>query len=1036
MKKNLQFLFSSWFMGLLFIAFAISMAVATFIENDYTSVVAMKWVYGSKWFELILLLLIVNLIGQIVINKLYLKNKLSILLFHLSFILIIIGAAITRYTGFDGSIHIREGQSESICATTENYLHVTIKDKSGKQIYQNQKPLLITPVSIDRYSKNIVVENNKYDLKLVGYIANAIKTLVDVPNGKPIIALMPTASGTMGSMMGRQINFLSEGEVQNINGSLIGFNLNDSLTASITFDKDSFYIQSKVDVSVVNMLTQKPLIHKAGEKFALKPTMIYNIEQASFVIQKLSPSGLIKPISHQPRKGSGPAQSVLEFELKSGDKVTDLYVWADSDLEGTKAIYNDQNYNIEVAYGPKEVKLPFELKLEKFVLERYPGSSSPSSYKSEVKLVDSEQGIEKPYSIYMNHILKHRGYRFYQSSYDKDEKGTILSVNKDRAGMFVTYSGYILLFLFIILSLFNKSSLLKNITINAWKYSGKKIGVTILAIFLSSTVSFGNEDKLVIDKSVADNMGKLLVQDQKGRTKPLFTLSDDIIRKVTKKNNFESYSSMQVFLGFYTDFDHWKEVPLIKVANSDLAKVIEIEGDYATFTDIVDLNNNAYKLGKYVNEVYAKPEGSRNKFDKEVIKLDERINVLYMIYTGDFFKIFPLKDKSTKWGSPTEAIKFAESKDDSLYLYNIMGMIVESSKRAAISKNYKEVNELVSSISDYQRKFSNYELPTERKVGIEVFYTKSKVFERLFPYYATIGFIMIFMLIFGIVSGKAIYNRFMKYLSILLYVGFAVHTIALILRWYISGHAPMSNGYESMLFISWATLLAGFIFGKKSHFVLPASAVLSALTLLVAHLSFMDPEITNLVPVLKSYWLTLHVSVIISSYGFLGLGAVLSLLVMFLYMLRDPQNSKRINAAIDELTVVNYKTLTIGLYFLTIGTFLGAIWANESWGRYWGWDPKETWSLITMIIYSFVIHSRMIKPFRSVYTFNLLSLFAFSSVLMTYFGVNYYLSGMHSYASGDPIPVPTFVYITVVALIALSIFALIKYNKEKVIVKE
>jgi cytochrome c-type biogenesis protein CcsB len=203
------------------------------------------------------------------------------------------------------------------------------------------------------------------------------------------------------------------------------------------------------------------------------------------------------------------------------------------------------------------------------------------------------------------------------------------------------------------------------------------------------------------------------------------------------------------------------------------------------------------------------------------------------------------------------------------------------------------------------------------------------------------------------------------------------------------------------------------------------------MTLMVAHLSFMDPEITNLVPVLKSYWLTLHVSVITGSYGFLGLGAILGLITMILLLLSNDRNRERISGTIDELTVINYKTLTLGLYFLTIGTFLGAVWANESWGRYWGWDPKETWSLITIIIYSIVIHSRNIPGMKDIFTFNLLSLFAFSSVLMTYFGVNYYLSGLHSYAAGDPVPVPSFVYIALILLSALSLVAYMKYNANK-----
>jgi len=303
------------------------------------------------------------------------------------------------------------------------------------------------------------------------------------------------------------------------------------------------------------------------------------------------------------------------------------------------------------------------------------------------------------------------------------------------------------------------------------------------------------------------------------------------------------------------------------------------------------------------------------------------------------------------------------------------------------------------------------------------------IFERLFPFYAITGLLMLIGLIIMVIKGKKSVPLFVRILSWILFSGFLFHTFGLAIRWYIAGHSPMSNGYESMIFISWVTLLAGFIFSRRSTFALPATAVLAGMTLMVAHLSFMDPEITNLVPVLKSYWLTLHVSVITGSYGFLGLGAVLAIISMILLSLSDKKNVERISATIDELVVINYKTLTLGLYLLTIGTFLGAVWANESWGRYWGWDPKETWSLITIIVYSFVVHSRLIPGMKDIYTFNLLSLFAISSVLMTYFGVNYYLTGLHSYAGGDPVPVPVFVYVAVAVLVSLSVVAYMKYRK-------
>jgi cytochrome c-type biogenesis protein CcsB len=390
-------------------------------------------------------------------------------------------------------------------------------------------------------------------------------------------------------------------------------------------------------------------------------------------------------------------------------------------------------------------------------------------------------------------------------------------------------------------------------------------------------------------------------------------------------------------------------------------------------------------------------------------------------------RLFPLKNGKNDWGSQQEAIQNPKSKDDSLFLKSIIPVLSD----ALQTNNLTNIRRVTESITMYQKRFSQYALPSESRTNAELLYYKFGIFERLFPIYATIGLAMLIGLIIMVIKGKKGTSLFVRVLGWLLFAGFLFHTLGLGLRWYIAGHAPMSNGYESMIFISWATLLAGFIFSRKSAFALSAAAILSSMTLMVAHMSFMDPEITNLVPVLKSYWLTLHVSVIISSYGFLGVGAILGLISLILLCLSNDKNREMISDTIDELTVINFKTLTLGLYFVTIGTFLGAVWANESWGRYWGWDPKETWSLITIIIYSIVIHSRRIPGMKDIFTFNLISLFAFSSVLMTYFGVNYYLSGMHSYASGDSAPVPSYVYIIVIVLAALSFVAYSKYKTGK-----
>jgi len=902
-------------MGVLFLLFAVAMAVATFIENDFGSVAAYNMVYSAKWFELVLLLLAVNLIGQLFILKLYKIRKLPVFMFHIAFIIMIFGAGITRYFGWEGTIYIREGEEQNICYSNNKYIGYTIKDNKGAIISSQFEKYSMTSVSADNYKENISINNKDYELSLARIIPNADEVI--------------------------------------------------------------------------------------------------------------SEKGTIKAVAINPdERNTG--QNAFIFNLTYGNESKTVYLWDMYSKRVATASCQIDGNEVELSYGSKSILLPFSIKLNNFILDRYPGSNSPMGYKSDVVLIDSKEDIEKPFMIYMNNVLKYKGYRFYQSSYDTDEKGTILSVNHDMAGMIVTYTGYALLFFFIILSLLNRKAVFRNINPGYWKSSIRKTVSTLILILSISGLSSLNAQKLVPDKSVSEEFGKVLVQDQKGRTKPLFTLSNDILRKVARENDFKGFSSMQVFLGFYLDFNNWKDVPVIRVSNKDLQDKLGIRGKLASFSDFVDINGNgSYKISKEVNEAYTKAPGQRNKMDKEVMKVDERVNIVYTIYQGGFLKLFPLKDGTNNWGSSEEALIKAISNEDSLYLKSIIPVLVD----AIQTNNIAVTRQVTESIIGYQKKFTEYDLPSDTKTNAELLYYKLSIFERLFPYYGTMGLLMLIGLITLVIRGRKEISLFSKVLGWLLFAGFLFHTFGLALRWYISGHSPMSNGYESMIFISWVTLLAGFIFSRRSAFALSATGVLAAMTLMVAHLSFMDPEITNLVPVLQSYWLTLHVSVITGSYGFLGLGAILGLITMILLALSNNKNRERISNTIDDLTVINFKTLTLGLYLLTIGTFLGAVWANESWGRYWGWDPKETWSLITIILYSIVIHSRMIPGMKDIFTFNLISLFAFSGVLMTYFGVNYYLSGLHSYAGGDPVPVPSFVYISVVILAALAFVAYIKYIK-------
>ncbi len=1009
-------------MGVLFVIFAVSMAVATFIENDFGSSAAYNMVYNTRWFELILLLLVVNLIGQLIVFKLFKKTRLTGALFHLSFVVMILGAGITRYFGWEGTIHIREGEVQDKCFSTDKYIGYSIKDQNGNLVAQDMEKYSMTSVSAENYEKNISLNNNNYQLVLSKILPNASEVISENPEGTPVVSLVLTKD-----MITQDNLIIKKGESKSFDGVSFSFDPAISADINISYDSAGFYLSSGTEIGEMGMGSHDIIKVAPGERVEMSKMQVFTINDLKIIPQTLNASGMVTAVAVNPAQRNTGLNAFI-FHVYGNDKSETLYLWdRNSEKVATDSCVVD-GYKIALSYGSKITTLPFSIKLNDFIIDRYPGSNSPSGYKSDVTLIDSKAGIEKPFMIFMNNILKYKGYRFYQSSFDRDEQGTILSVNHDRAGMLVTYTGYALLFFFIILSLINRNSVFYKVNAGYWQSNLRKVIPSLIIIFFLSGLSSVNAQKLVPGKDVSTEFGKVLVQDQKGRTKPLFTLSNDILRKVTRKNEFDGLTSMQVFMGIFLDFDHWKDVPLITVSNKDLRKKIGISGKYAAFSDLVDLGGNGnYKISADVNSAYSKAPGERTKMDKEVMKVDERLNIIYMIYKGDFLKLFPLKNGTHDWGSPEEALKGAVSKEDSVYLSNIIPVL----SNAMTTNNIADTRKITESISGYQERFAQYDLPSTFKTKAELLYYRLGIFEKLFPFYATVGLIMLISLITMVIRGKNKKSLFIRLLGWLLFGGFLFHTFGLVLRWYIAGHSPMSNGYESMIFISWVTLLAGFIFSRKSPFALSATAVLGSMTLMVAHLSFMDPEITNLVPVLKSYWLTLHVSVITGSYGFLGLGAILGLITLILLTLSNNRNRERISVTIDELTVINYKTLTLGLYFLTIGTFLGAVWANESWGRYWGWDPKETWSLITIIVYSIVIHSRLIPGMKDVYSFNLLSLVAFFSVLMTYFGVNYYLSGLHSYAAGDPIPIPSFVYITIIVLSLLSLVAYLKYTKWK-----
>jgi len=1016
--------------GLLLVLFFVAIAVATFIENDFGTLTAKAKVYNSTWFEILLSLLAINMTGSIFKHKLYLKHKWPVLLFHVSFLIIFLGSALTRFIGFEGMMSIREGSASSEFMSDETYIRIWADDGTMRS-YKEDK-VLASPISAKGVSNTLKLGNQKVSVKIVDYFTHAAETFEEAPGGEPMVWLVLSSGNS-----GRQNMYLRPTQTKQMGGLTFHFG-EDAVPGAmnITRNEGALYFQFADTVAHVNMMAGTTTTVPADSVYPLQSMNLYEAKGLKIVMKAFYESAVRKLVSTDGKDGMGSMDALLARITANGETV-ELPVYGGKGYTGDVAETTVGGINVVMRYGAITRQLPFAIKLLDFQLERYPGSNSPSSYASEVVLMDQEKGVEMPYRIYMNHILNYRGYRFFQSSYDRDEKGTILSVNHDAPGTIVTYIGYLLMAIGMIITIFSKGSRFRTLIRLSEKMreTRKKelTAVLVLGILLAGAsfnplrAQYTPDQIPVIDEQHASEFGRLLIQDVGGRIKPVNTLASEVLRKLARKTSYYGQNPEQVFLGIMVYPEYWENVPLIKIAHPEIANMLGVEGTLATFNQIVDLHNGGgYKLSEYVERAFAKKPAEQTKFDKELIKVDERVNIFYLTYTGTFLRAFPIpNDPNNKWVTAADSKKFANA-DDANFVNGILGMYFNEIAGAVQSGNWSGPDQTFNSIRQFQMKFGSRVLPSESKIDQEILYNRINIFKKLAHYYLYVGFVLMVLLFINILKPKMNLKMVIRIALILILILFIAHTAGLILRWYISGHAPWSNGYESLIFIAWATVLAGIIFARNSEVALAAASVLGSIFLTVAGMSWMDPEITPLVPVLKSYWLIIHVAMITASYGFLGLAAILGLFNLFLMISKNKSNTHRINLTLAELNYILEMTMVVGLFMLTIGTFLGGVWANESWGRYWGWDPKETWALATVLLYSFIVHMRYIPGFRGHYALSLLGLLGYSAVMMTYFGVNYYLSGLHSYAAGDPVPIPTFVYYTYGSIAVISVIAYLK----------
>lgn len=1004
------------FFGLLFIILILVLATATFIESGYGTATAWAVVYGTRWFEVLLFLIAVNLAGNLVRNRFFLPGRLAVLVFHVAFLLILAGAAITRFISTEGTMRIREGSATDLMIGSSTLVDISATT-GGDTVYYS-RAVRLSKLTPRAFRASLRPGGEKLTVRSVGVISNAVEKYTAFPGGDPLMQLILVA--------GRQYQLaVPGGEARSVPGLTVSLNAPSVPAQLKVFSSgEDLYALCDAELSVMTMGGGESTLYQAGDTIPFLPGKLMQTGNIRFVLQKFLPSARREFVEAEDMdQGSYP--DVIRFELGYRGMKASLYAQGMPGMLGQVSSVRIGDLDVNLSYGARMEKLPFALMLRDFEVTRYPGSNSPSSFASEVTLIDQEKGITDNRRIFMNNVLKHRGYRFYQSSYDNDEKGTVLSVNKDFLGTFVTYAGYFFLMLGMFLALFSRGTRFAGLV----RLTSKKPAAVVALLLLLGLPAMLNAQHPVPPAKQSAEFGKLWVQGKEGRFKPVNTLSGEMLRKIAKHSTFESYSADQVILGMALYPDEWRQAALFSVDNPQLQQMLGYKGESVSFNDFFDMTGDGgYLLSDLVNQAYSKKVSDRNDLDKEIIKLDEQINVMYMVQTGELWRLFPdPAGENNTWLSVSDLMEKSRGGEEhasAALFFNLLHALQEG--------NYASADSAIAAIGQMQQSASDI-FPSDTHRKAEILYNKLNIFERLAIVYGLMGFILLVLqFVITFKPGTAL-KKIYRGGVIILSLTFVVHLAAFLLRWYISGHAPLSNGYESMIFVSLVSLLAGLVFERRSGFAIGLTAILAANALLVAHMSWMNPDITNLVPVLKSTWLTIHVTVVMAGYGFLGLGALLGMTGLIFYALVNEQNVAGLKEVIARLTKVNQLTMIVGLYFMTAGVFLGGVWANESWGRYWGWDPKETWALITVLAYAFVVHLNNIPGLKGSFPQNLGSFAAYTTVLMTYFGVNYFLKGLHSYAGGTSFRIPVMVYVVFVLFVIL---ALVAYKKWKQYIRD
>lgn len=635
-------------------------------------------------------------------------------------------------------------------------------------------------------------------------------------------------------------------------------------------------------------------------------------------------------------------------------------------------------------------QLPFSITLNQFEIIYYKGTLAPMDFISHISVADKDCHRQIQGKVSMNHIFSYQHYRFYQSGYSEDNEGSVFSVSHDHYGIGITYAGYTLLLLSTVFFFFSPQSRFRQLLKSPLLHRSLTVILLLFAFSLNSNFLKANSTSpKVLPREVAEHFGDLYIL-YNNRICPLQTFARDFTVKLYGSSSYKGLTPEEVLTGWLFYYDSWKNEPIIRIKSNEARKLLEIEGNYARLKDYISTINE-YKLEKMMNHIRS---GEQVTDKRGIEEADEKFNIINLVCTGAMMKIFPCRNiagKTLEWYSQSDQLPQDMDNDKWVFIRKSMSYVNEM----IVMKKYNDACLLLEKIKKYQQKECDGLLPADNKFKAEKIYNQFDYSKSVAMACICIGLICFIYYCHCMASQKRTSRKAIIILNILLWIVFTYLSAAICLRGYVSNHLPLSNGFETMQFMAWCTLLLTFLLQRKFAMLLPFGFLLCGLTLMVSMLGESNPQITQLMPVLQSPLLSIHVVVIMIAYSLLAFIMLNGVTAVILH-----QSQKECKEQIERLQIISQIILYPAIFLLAIGIFIGAVWANVSWGRYWGWDPKEVWALITMLVYALALHPRSLPWFHRTMFFHVFCITAFITVLITYFGVNFLLGGMHSYANG------------------------------------